>query len=253
MKGLPARTGLAWLKAGFALFRQQPGILTMIIFANLLFSMLMSRLPQLGAILAFAALPCFSMAIQQACRLIDEGQRVGPDVLMTGFRKDTLWPLYRLGLIYLGAVMLMKLAVTPWINAAALEHASKMVEAKQQPELDAGTMLAFTALSLMVMLTSLLLSFAPALTVWKRMSTFKAIFYSVFAVLGSKRALLMMLVGWFGIYWLLLLVLALFLGGTQIFLVVVVWSVLIATLILQCAIYAAYKQILGAPEDVPPA
>jgi hypothetical protein len=252
MKGLPARTGLEWLKQGFALFRRQPGVLTMLVFANLMVTLLLSRLQVPGAILTFAFLPCFSIAIQQACRLIDEGERVMPNVLLTGFRRDTIWPLCKLGLVYLGAFVALLLAVTPWINAEAIQQAAKMMQANQPPVFDTGTELAVLAFFFMFALVTLALSFAPALTTWKRMPTFKAIFYSVFAVLGSKRALLVMLLSWLGIYWLLLSSVALLLGGTKIVIVIVIWLGLISALILQCAIYAAYKQIIGAPEDLPP-
>jgi len=252
MKGLPARTGLAWLKAGFALFRQQPGILTMIVFSSLLATLLLSRLPLLGVILIFAFAPCFSVAIQQACRLIDEGQRVGPAVLLTGFRKDTIGPLSRLGLVYFGTLVVLMIAITPWINVESIQQASKMIQENKEPVIDAVTQRAVLILILLFNLTIFVLSFAPALIVWKRMKTFKAIFYSVFAVLGSKRALFVMLACWLGVFWSVLAAVGLVLGGTKISIVIAMWTLLISALVLQCAIYAAYKQILGAPEDPPP-
>jgi hypothetical protein len=251
MKGLPASTGLAWLKQGFALFRQQPGILTMLVFSSLLATLLLSRLSLLGVLLIFAFTPCFSVAIQQACRLIDEGQLVKPNVLLTGFRKGAIGPLSRLGLVYFGVLVVLMIAITPMINVEAMEQAKKMLQANQTPVIDAGTQRAVLLMILGYSLALFALSFAPALIVWKRMSTFKAIFYSVFAVLGSKRALFVMVASWLGIYWSVLAFLGLLLGGTKISIVIALWTVLISALILQCAIYAAYKQILGAPEDLP--
>lgn len=253
MKGLPARTGLEWLKQGFMLFRRQPGVLTMLVFANLLLTMLLSYVPLLGMILSFVFIPCFSMAIQQACLEIDQGQAVHPRVLLTGFRRNAFGPLCKLGLVYLAAFVLLLLAVAPWINVDAMQQAAKSMEAKQQPVIDRGTMTAVLVFFCLFCVTMLGLSFAPALTVWKRMPTFKAIFYSVFAVFGSLRAMLVMLIYWLAIYWTLLIVVGMLLGRSQFVFVVFMWLALISTLILQCAIFAAYKRILGAPEaDNPP-
>ncbi len=46
MNKLQAGTGIVWLKQGFNLFRQQPGMLTMLLFSNLLFAVLLSALPR---------------------------------------------------------------------------------------------------------------------------------------------------------------------------------------------------------------
>jgi hypothetical protein len=251
MNRLPARTGLEWLKQGFALFRRQPGVLTMIVFANLLLTILLSALPLLGVILFFVFIPCFIMAIQQACLLIDEGQRVRPDVLLTGFRKGTLGPLSKLGAVYLAAFVLLMLAVSPWIDVESVQQAQKLMQAKQPFEIDKGTQMAVLTFSFLFGLTMLALSFAPALVCWKKMQTFKAMFYSVFAILGSLRAMLVMVFAWLAIYWTLLAIVGVLLGRSQLVFVVFMWMNLISGLILQCAIYAAYKQIMGAPDLKP--
>lgn len=253
MNGLPARTGLEWLKQGWALFRQQPGALTMIVFANLLLTMLLSNFPLLGMILAFVFIPCFSMAIQQACLLIDDGQRVPPTVLLTGFRKGAFGPLCKLGAIYFAAFILLMLAVTPWINVDSVQEAAKMAQAGKPPVLDKGTQLTILAFIMLFGATMLALCFAPALTCWKRMPTFKAIFYSVFAVIGSFKAMLLMVCTWILIHWAVLATVGLLLGRSQFVVVVIMWLNLISALIFQCAIFAAYKQIMGSPEVAPPA
>lgn len=251
MNKLSASTGLEWLKQGFALFRRQPGILTMIVFANLLLTVLLANLTLLGMLLAFILIPCFSMAIQQACLAIDNGQRVPPSVLLTGFRKVTIGALCKLGAIYLAVFAVLMLAVSPWIDADSLQQAAKMAQAKQTPVLDRSTQLAIFAFVILFGFAMLTLCFAPALTCWKRMPTFKAIFYSVFAIIGSMRPVLVMVGAWLAIHWTVVGTVGLLLGGSQLVVVVVMWLNLISTLILQCAIYAAYKQIMGVP-DAPP-
>jgi hypothetical protein len=251
MKGLPASTGIVWLKQGFALFRQQPGILMMLIFTNLLVAMLLSTLPVLGPIISCVAIPSFTMAIQQSCRLIDEGQRVHPKVILTGFRKESAKPLFKLGLVYLALFALLALGMLLFIDQAALKAAMSAVEAKTQAAPDSRTLLVFGGLMLVLGLAALTLSFAPGLTYWKRMPTFKAIFYSVFAVLGAKAPIAVMLFTWIGALALVQMVIGLLFGPNAIGQVILTWFSFIAILIFHCATYAAYKQILGAPEDQP--
>lgn len=251
MKGLPASTGFEWLKQGFGLFKQQPGILMMLIFANFMMSMILVMLPVLGIILANIAMPSFTMAIQQSCRLIDEGQRVHPRVLLTGFQKGAIGPLFKLGLVYLGIIIVLAIAVMPFIDVESVKTAMKMVEEKKQPVIDGKTMMAFFSFIMLLALSMLAMMFAPGLTYWKRMPTFKAIFYSVFAVLGSKGPMAVMIVSWLVITTLVHKVFAMIFGTAAIAQVIGTWITFISILIFQCSTYAAYKQILGVPEDEP--
>ncbi|MEJ7805955.1 MAG: BPSS1780 family membrane protein [Telluria sp.] len=251
MKGLPAGTGLEWLKQGFALFRQQPGILMMLIFTHLLIAMLLSQLPLLGPMIAYAALPSFTMAIQQSCRLIDEGQRVHPKVLMTGFRKESIRPLFKLGLVYLAILMVLGLLTFLFLDPAWLKEAQASMAAKKQPVPNQHTMLVLSGFMLALGLSTLTLSFAPGLTYWKGMPTFKAIFYSVFAVFGSKGPMAVMVLTWVALFMVIQMVIGLLFGATAVSQVILTWFSFIAILIFHCATYAAYKQILGAPEDQP--
>ena len=253
MKGLPARTGLDWLKQGFALFRRQPGIFTTLVFANLIVSILLLFVPLVGPILFIASTPVLNMAIQQACHLIDAGQPVTPAVLLTGVKKGALGPLFRLGLGYFGVVLVLLLIVAPWINFEALLQAFKARNAKVQPVLDTTTGLAMFAFVVMHGVAMLALSFAPALTHWKRMSTFKAIFYSVFAVIGSLRAVLAMMAGAYVIFWTAGKLFAILLGNSSLLFVVLVWLNLILSLVIQCAIFAAYQRLIGASGSEAPA
>jgi hypothetical protein len=249
MKDLPASTGILWLKQGFALFRKQPGILMMLIFANLLFAMLLSQLPILGSLIAYAAIPSFTMAIQQSCHLIDEGQRVHPRVLMTGFRKESIKPLFKLGLVYLAILLLVVFVIFLFLDPVWLKEAKAAMDAKKQPTPDAHTLLVFSVAMLVLGLSAMALSFAPGLTYWKRMPTFKAIFYSVFAVLGSKGPMAVMLLVWIGVFVLVQMVIGMLFGASAVSQVILTWFSFIAILIFHCATFAAYKQIMGTPED----
>ena len=251
MKSLPASTGWLWLKQGFSLFRRQPGFLTMTVFCNFLFAIVLNAIPLLGGILSLVFIPSFTMAIMQTCRVIDDGERITPALLLTGFRLAAFKALCKLGLVYFALFVLLLLVVSPWIDVEAMRQVGKMNDARALSLMQGSTALALFAYAIMMMLALLALAFAPGLTYWKQMPTFKAIFYSVFAVLGSVRALLTMLLAWFAIYWSLGLILAMILGRSQIVFVVLMWLNLVFALVLQCGIYAAYKQILGAPAAAP--
>ena len=252
MKSLPASTGWLWLKQGFTLFRRQPGFLTMIVFCNFLFAIVLNAIPLLGGILSLVFIPSFTMAIMQTCRVIDDGERITPSLLLTGFRQPAFKALCKLGLVYFALFVLLLLAVSPGIDVEAVRQVGKMNDARALSLMQGSTAFALFAYAFMMMLALLALAFAPGLIYWKQMPTFKAIFYSVFAVLGSLRAVLTMLLTWFGIYWTLGLLLAMLLGRTQIVFVVLMWLNLVFALVLQCGIYAAYKQILGAPQAASP-
>ena len=100
----------------------------------------------------------------------------------------------------------------------------------------------------LVTVAMLLLSFAPALTYWKKMPTFKAVFYSVVAVSGAVVPVLVMLATVAGLSLLVLSVISIVLGATAFLQVAAMWFMLVISLIVQCAMFAAYKQIMGAPE-----
>lgn len=251
MSRLSAGTGWSWLKQGFALFRQQPGFLSMLVFINFLVAMLLNGLPVLGGVIALVLIPSFTMAIMKTCQVIDDGQRVHPALLLTGFRQGALKPLCKLGLVYFVVMVLLMLAVTPWIDMDAMRQMGKMTEPKMVALMQGGTGMALLIYALMVLIAMLLLAFAPALTYWKQMPTFKAVFYSVFAVIGSLRAVLTMVLAWLGMFWMAGVVMALLFGKSQLLFVVAMWLNLIFMVVLQCGFYAAYKQIIGAPEEPP--
>ncbi|HEY0060677.1 MAG TPA: BPSS1780 family membrane protein [Telluria sp.] len=244
MNRLPASTGLLWLKQGFSLFRKQPGLLSMLLFANFSFTFLLMRVPLLGQILPVVLLPAFNMAIFQACRDLDAGERITPAVLLTGFRKGKAGPLARLGLVYFGLAMLLSVAVTPWIDISAIQAAAEVGQKGGQPTLPQATTLAVLALMVLLMIMNIILSFAPALTHWKSMPIFKSIFYSVFAILGSLAPMLVMLGLWFGLCMFAMSTMMALFGGSKFMLIVIMWIGLISASILQCSLYAAYRHLL---------
>jgi hypothetical protein len=248
MNHLPARTGWDWLKQGAALFRKQPLALTTLLFANILFSIGMSAVPILGPVLAIVLIPSFSMAFMQACLMIENGERVTPAVLMTGFRQPALAALCKAGLVYL-AVSIVLMVVMRF--AVPVEFMEQMANAGSKggepPAVPASQLLAFFGVFLLYAAVLVALCFVAPLTYWKHMAPGKATFYSFFAVLRAAGPFLVMLASWFALFFGLCMVVAMVFGNANLGRVVIMWLIFLFVLLLQCAMYAGYRTIFGKP------
>ncbi len=252
MSKLPASTGLQWLKQGFALFRMQPGILTMLLVVNLLASLMLSVLPLVGPMFAAVLLPSFSMAVMMACHLLTQGTRVAPGVLMTGFRNPALRALCKLGVVYLAVFVVLSIVMWFMLDPAFMKTVAGPVDPKSPPKLAGSDVMSLFFVLLLQAGALLALCFAAPLTYWKKMPVVKAVFYSVFGVIGAIRPFLMMVGYWFGGFMaMLFLVSLLSMGSALLARTVAGWLAIVFVLVLQCGIYVAYRQIFGDP-DAPP-
>ena len=86
MEKLPANTGWIWVKEGFALFRKQPAELSTLFISYMFLMLGVGIIPVIGQILPLVLVPVFSMAFMQACVQIEQGKRIYPNLLLTGFR-----------------------------------------------------------------------------------------------------------------------------------------------------------------------
>jgi hypothetical protein len=251
MNNMPAITGWNWLKQGTGLFRKQPAALTTLLFANILFSLLISAVPLLGKMVAVVLIPSFSMAFMKACLMIENGERVTPPVLLTGFRKPVIGPLCKIGLIYLGASLLLTLLTKVAIDPSFWQQVSQPVDPAAPPQVQASDLLAMFGIFLLDVAVLIALAFAAPLTYWQQMGPGKATFYSFFAVLKSARVFIVLLMAWFAIFFGICFVVALVLGGTSLARVAIMWLIFLFVLLLQCAMYAGYRQIFGKPVEMP--
>jgi hypothetical protein len=255
MSPITASTGWAWLKQGAGMFRKQPAGLTTLLFADILISVLIGVIPVAGAMVAIMLVPCFSMAFMQACLLIDQGKRVTPDVLLTGFRQPAVKTLLKVGLVYLGVffvlAMVMRFAVDPDILRQAEGASAAGGDPATMPRITGGDMLGLLMIFLLQAITVLTLSFTAPLTYWQKMATGKAVFYSFFAVMRTARAFIVLLASWFVILFGLCILVAMLLGQSSGARIVIMWLFFLFFLLLQCALYCAYRQIFGTPVAEP--
>jgi hypothetical protein len=252
MNDLPARTGWEWLKQGIGLFRKQPAALTTLLFANILFSIGLSAVPILGSVLAVVLIPSFTMAFMQACLMIENGDRVTPAVLLTGFRKPALVALCKLGLVYLAVSLLMMVITRLAIPPEVIMQMMPRPDAKTPPTIQTSHMLALFGVFLLDVAVLVTLCFAAPLTYWKHMGPGKATFYSFFAVIRTARPFLVLLAAWFGIFFGVCILAALVFGDAALGRVVLMWLIFLFMLLLQCAMYAGYRTIFGKPMEKAP-
>ncbi|WP_198116302.1 BPSS1780 family membrane protein [Massilia rhizosphaerae] len=252
MNDLPARTGWEWLKQGIGLFRKQPAALTTLLFANILFSIGLSAVPILGSVLAVVLIPSFSMAFMQACLMIENGDRVTPAVLLTGFRRPALAALCKLGLVYLGVSLLMMVVTRLAIPPEVLVQMMPRPDTSTPPDIQTSHMLALFGVFLLDVAVLVTLCFAAPLTYWKHMGPGKATFYSFFAVVRTARPFLVLLAAWFAIFFGVCIVATLLFGDATLGRVVLMWLIFLFVLLLQCAMYAGYRTIFGKPVDEAP-
>lgn len=248
MNKLPASTGWAWLKQGAGLFGKQPGGLTILLFANILISIAFSAVPIVGPLLAVVLIPSFSMAFMQACLMIDNGERVTPRVLLTGFRKPQVITLCKLGLVYLGVSIVLALVARLGIDESFWEQVASSQSDPSKVQVQASDMLAMFGVFVLDLATLTSLAFAAPLAYWQNMGPGKATFYSFFAVVKSARVFLVLLAAWFALFFGICFIVALIFGPANFARVVIMWLIFLFVLLLQCAIYAGYRQIFGKPE-----
>ncbi len=155
--------GWAWLKEGALLWRRNPALITFLAFGYLLSIVVISIVPLLGQLVASLLMPALSVGVLNGCRAVDAGRKVGPEVLLSGF-KSNVPALVTIGGIYLVATLLVLLLTSLVDGGALLAMMSGPVseEAAADPALTVGLLTAL-ALSAPVLMAYW---FAPVLAGW---------------------------------------------------------------------------------------
>jgi hypothetical protein len=249
MNKIPASTGWAWLKQGAGLFRKQPAALTTLLFANILISIAIGLIPRLGPMLAVVLIPSFSVAYMRACLMIDNGKRVTPSVLAAGFRKPAVGRLIKIGLLYLAVSALVTWLIRLAIDPTVWQQMGTAGGPKSMPDVQLSDVLTLLCIVVFEVTAMMALCFAAPLAYWQEMGPGKATFYSFFAVLRRARAFVVLLLAWFGSFAVALLVVLLVFGESHIGRAVTIWVGFLFIMLLQCAMYAGYRQIFGKPDD----
>ncbi|WP_269745255.1 BPSS1780 family membrane protein [Thauera sp. 27] len=186
---LPMQRGWFWLREGLVLWRRNPALITFATFGYLLSIVVLSLVPLLGQLAASLLMPALSVGVLNACRAIDSGRKVGPDVLFSGF-KTNLQSLIAIGGIYLVATLLV-LVLVSLVDDGSLFALMR----GEAPAEDAGV--GFTLLIALTLSTPVVMAywFAPVLAAWWKVSPAKALFFSFYACLQNWRPFLAYAIG----------------------------------------------------------
>jgi hypothetical protein len=210
----------------------------------------------LGQVLPLMLVPVFSMAFMQACVHIEQGRKVYPNLLLSGFRTPALRRLLMLGVLYLIAAVIA-VASSSLIDGGVFWQVM-IGEKALDSDTIRGSHLSLAMIFSAAVYTPAAMAFwyAAPLIAWQNMSVGKAIFYSFFAVQRSGKAFLV-----YGAAWLLIGVMmpavlsslvALVVGKAFAVVVVLLTVSLVLTVVMYCSFYPTYTHLFGRPAQLPP-
>lgn len=249
MEKLPASNGWLWVKQGFGLFRKQPGGLSTLFLGYMFCMLAISVVPFLGQVLPVVLVPVFSIAFMQACVRIEQGQRVLPNLLLSGFRKPAFPTLFALGLLYIIAAVIA-IGASSLVDGGMLwQLVTGQIDSKAAAVKESNIGAAILLTIALYVPAAMGFCFAAPLIYWQKMSLGKALFFSFFAVLRSLKAFAVFAATWFALSVVTSQIL-LMIFGAQLAVQLMVPVSVILTVIMHCSFYASYRQIFGAPEGV---
>lgn len=256
MEKLPASSGWLWVKEGFALFRKQPAEMSTLFLSYLFLMIAVGIIPLLGQVLPILLVPVFSMAFMQACVSIEEGKKVYPNLLLTGFRSPAFLRLLQLGVLYVLAAVIAVGASALLDGGVFWQVMSGQAPMDAQAARDANMSLAMMFAAVVYIPAAMAFWYAAPLVTWQNMGLGKAIFYSFFAVKQSGKAFLVYAAAWVLIGVLLPAIASSIIGllfsrATVVMLVLLPLS-LIMTVIMYCSFYPTYTYVFGKPGSIAP-
>jgi hypothetical protein len=256
MEKLPASVGWMWVKEGFALFRKQPGEMSTLFLSYLFLMLAIGIVPLLGQILPLVLVPVFAMAFMQACANIEQGKKVYPNLLLTGFRSPAVMKLLQLGVLYLVAAVIA-LAASTLIDGGVLWQVLSGQEAMDEKAVrDSNMSLAMMFAAVVYLPAAMAFWYAAPLIAWQNMGVGKAVFYSFFTVKRLGKAFLL-----YGLAWLLIGVLlpsivssiiGLLFGTRTVVMLLLLPLSLVMTVIMYCSFYPTYTHVFGRPQQPMP-
>ncbi len=257
MEKLPAKSGWLWVKEGFALFRKQPAEMSTLFMAYMFLMLVVGLVPLLGQVLPLFLVPIFSIGFLQACANIERGQRVFPNLLLTGFRSPARNRLLQLGVLYLLAAILA-VAVSSIIDGGVFWQAmSGQRGLEAETVRDSNMVLAMLFAATVYTPAAMAFWYAAPLIAWQEMGVAKAIFYSFFAVRRQGRAFLVYGLAWvaLGVFLPVLasLVTALLFEKAIITVMVLLPLSIVLTVVMYCSFYPTYTHVFGKPDPAPAA
>jgi len=251
MQNIPSQVGIEWIRQGFALFRKQPAELSMLFLLYMLLMFAVSLIPLIGQALPLLLVPVFSMAFLQACVHIEQGKKVLPNLLWTGFRSPALPILLQLGVIYMLAAVFSVAASSVVDGGVFWKLLSGQLNPEKEKIVADALPLAMIFAALIYLPFCMALWHAAPLAAWQRMNLVKSIFYSFFAVRNCGKAFLAYGLGWIvmgiAIPAFISAILMLAIGRSEIMMMVLMPFSIVMTIVMYCSFYPTYVQVFDRP------
>lgn len=256
MQKFPASLGWIWIKEGFALFRKQPSELSTLFLSYFFLMIVIGIIPFFGQLLPLILIPVFAVAFMQACANVEQGKKVYPTILLSGFRSPAFITLLKLGGLYVIAAMIA-------IGASSLIDGGVFLKTMTgQITLDAETVqgsnmpMAMLFAALVYIPAAMGFWYAAPLIAWQKMGLLQAIFYSFFSVCRAGKAFLVYGLAWIAIGVLLPVfisgIIGLLTGKSVVTMMILMTLSIVMTVIMYCSFYPTYTHMFGtstAPKE----
>ncbi|CAN7721277.1 BPSS1780 family membrane protein [Pseudoduganella sp. LjRoot289] len=250
MGKFPASTGWLWIKQGFQLFLRQPGGLTSLAMLYAMLNLVMNLVPVVGQLASIVLIPAFSVAFMQACLDIEQGKRVLPALLLTGFRKPAFLKLLAVGLLYVSAAALAIGLSSLADDGMLLKLLTGKVDPNSKEAREASLGSAFVMIMLVGLPAAMAFCFSAPLIYFQNMGVGKAMFFSFFAVWRALKTFIVFAFSQFGLMLVLTQIIGMLFGGSPKVLVMVMQIVLLLfSVLIHCSFYSSYRQIFGIPDQ----
>lgn len=253
MQTYPASLGWLWIKEGFALFRKQPAELSTLFLSYFFLMIIVGIIPLLGQLLPLIMIPVFSMAFMQACADVEQGKKVYPNLLLTGFRSPAFITLLKLGAMYVGAATIAVAASSLIDGGVFLKAMTGQITLDAETVQGSNMSLAMLFAAVVYIPAAMAFWYAAPLIAWQKMGLMQAIFYSFFSVRRAGRAFLM-----YGLAWIVIGVMlpvfvsgliGLLTGKSAVTMMILMTLSIVMTVIMYCSFYPTYTHVFGKPDE----
>ncbi|MDD2740696.1 MAG: BPSS1780 family membrane protein [Rhodocyclaceae bacterium] len=252
---LPANAGWQWIVGGFAIYRRNPILLSMLVLAYWFTVLFLNVLPVIGAVASSLLIPGLSVGLMQASRNLERGQPISIQTLYGGLRENTK-TLIALGALYL-VLTLAVLGISALTDGGELVSFMLSSKTADRETIESGNF-ALPALVVMLLMTPVMMAywFAPVLAAWHKLTVGRALFFSLVACWINWRPFLS-----YGIALLLVagiipglvlgILLALFPGAQSFITALITMPMLLAVApVIFASFYVSYRDIFGISEIV---
>jgi hypothetical protein len=252
MQTFPASLGWQWIKEGFALFRKQPAELSTLFLSYFFLMIVVGIIPFFGQLLPLIMIPVFAIAFMQACADVEQGKKVFPNLLLTGFRSPAFGTLLKLGALYVVAIILAIATSSLIDNGVFFKAVTGQIKLDEETVQGSNMSTAMLFAALVYIPAAMAFWYAAPLIAWQKMGLMQAIFYSFFSVRRAGKAFLVYGLAWIGIGILLPVfvsgIIGIVTGGRSVITMMILMTLsIVMTVIMYCSFYPTYTHLFGKP------